>query len=373
MTFVIQAIGVVSFSIVFMFFDNNLFSNNLYKARISKEKEDNIQNDHHEENKDILLVKNDKDKDNKKRDDSVHKHDHDHKKQAENSDDHHNDNHYDDKQNPDQPENPHHQQQDEKDFDLNTLYEEKYNAQKTNFLKDFLALLKQPIFMFSSLSITSILFVSNAMTFWTTNYLTVVMGFNETLVTTYFIAAVVTAPVGGIIAGGAIVQKIFDGYDKKHSILYICFALTLSSFFIPPIYFLDDLIWIILMLWGLLFFGASAIPNLQGISISCLPAKLRASGNSICNLFIFGIGFTVSPLFYGALFDAFGDKDKKLPYVLTLSFGFVALVFSVLCGIFRYRHFNKKEKIHEIKEIERLERLNKLLEEEEKAEKTQKT
>lgn len=171
------------------------------------------------------------------------------------------------------------------------------------------------------------------------------MGFDPTRVNTMFIIVTLTAPVSGIVIGGFLVHKYCGGYDKKHSILFVAIALALSSIFVLPIYFLDNFYLISGCLWLFLFLGANAIPTIQGIAISSPPQKLRGSANSLCNLVIFGIGFSGAPFLYGFLYDHMKDYNKRLPFLLTLSFGFLGTIFSIICMFLRYRNFRQKEEL----------------------------
>lgn len=154
-----------------------------------------------------------------------------------------------------------------------------------------------------------------------------------------FVIICATAPTSGVVVGGIFVQKVLNGYESKHSITFVCFQLLLCSVFILPIYFFESLFTISLMLWLLLFFGGSVVPILQGISISTLPHSLRASGNSLCNLSIYTFGFAFAPLFYGTVFDLTKDFDPKMSFVVTLCWGVVSFVASLLCAMFRFQRF----------------------------------
>jgi MFS family permease len=221
----------------------------------------------------------------------------------------------------------------------------------------------------SVISMTFLYFISTALTFWSTDYLTKVMKFDKPEVMTAFIIILTTSPTGGVVFGGIFVQKYIGGYEQKHSIAFVCFQLLISSLFILPVYVLNELWTISLMLWLLLFFGGSTIPILQGITISSLPHSLRASGNSICNLSIYTLGFSLAPLFYGAVFDWTEKKDPKISFVVTLSWGLASLIFSVICGIYRYRRFNdpKSQENRNLETLQGREHENNVTELEEKS------
>ena len=194
-------------------------------------------------------------------------------------------------------------------------------------------------------------FISTALTFWTTDYLTNVMNFDKDNVYRAFILITITGPLLGVIYGGIVVQKLFGGYEQRHSIAFVWFHLLIAGLLVIPIYFLNSLISLSIVIWLLLFFGGSTIPTLQGITISSLPHSLRASGNSMNNLLIYTLGFSAAPLFYGAIYDKTKDNDPRLAFVLTLSWGGVSFIFATLCAAFRYMKFNDS-KSQENKNIE---------------------
>jgi len=326
--FIIQAIGVGFFSISYLFFDDKLFSNNLnkykdhdpdYEEIVKANQETGVNNSNSHNNT------SDNSKGESKKEEEILSKEETSKVKEENI------------------------VIERKPSEI-SRFQPSFNPEKSHYLHDFVKLVKQPVYIFACLSITCLFFISTAMTFWTTDYLTNVMEFEDGAVTTSFIIISLSGPVSGLILGGIIVHKLFGGYEKTKSILFVNFCLFMASLFVVPIYFLNSLLLISGCLWFLLFFGAATIPTLQGITICSLPPKLRSSGNSVCNLLIFTGGFSAAPFFYGALFDAFKDTDKRLAFLITLSFGFIGLILSIICAIFRFKKLNKKKHAYSMAE-----------------------
>lgn len=196
------------------------------------------------------------------------------------------------------------------------------------------------------------MFVSTAITFWTTDYLVKVLKFNGDEAKNVFITLSLTSPILGIILGGLFVQKVFKGYESKNSILFVCIMLLIGSCLVPLVYFQSELIMFGVVLWLLLFFGSSTLPTIQGISISSLPKKLRSSGNSLYNLLMFTFGFSPGPFVYGFLYDR-TNNIPKLAYTVTLSWCFIGLIFAIICAFFRYGKFRdpNSQENKNIKEI----------------------
>lgn len=184
-----------------------------------------------------------------------------------------------------------------------------------------------------------------------------VMKFDKDEVEKFYIFICTTGPPLGLIFGGIFVQKVYGGYEYKNSIIFVVIQMVLSTSFIIPVYFLNSIWSISICLWFLLFFGASTIPTLQGIAISSLKFNLRASGNSLTNLLINTLGFSAAPFFYGWIFELTKEKDPKLSFALTLMWGFVALIFSIVCLIFRFKKF-KDPNSQENKNIEIIYQMN---------------
>lgn len=111
-------------------------------------------------------------------------------------------------------------------------------------------------------------------------------------------------------------------------------SLVLAMIILIPEYYTNNIIGSSVCFWLLLFFGAGCVPTLQGIIVCDLPPDLRASGNSLCNLFIFGLAWSLSPIFYGGLFDKL--SDNHLPMTLSCSIGAFGLLFSSIIACIKY-------------------------------------
>ena len=138
--------------------------------------------------------------------------------------------------------------------------------------------------MLSAISLTFLYFISTALTFWCTDFYITVMGFDKDTSMVCFIVVAVSAPIIGVIYGGIVVQKYFGGYEHKNASYFVIIHLILAASCTLPPYWISNLPAMSINVWCLLALGGSCIPTLQGIVISSLPHKLRASGNSICNL-----------------------------------------------------------------------------------------
>lgn len=217
-----------------------------------------------------------------------------------------------------------------------------------SYINDIFSLIKEPVYMLSCLSSTSLIFISTGITFWTSDYMKQVLHESDDVIKFYFITVSLSSPILGILLGGLIITKFFNGYDGKYSILFVTTMLLLGSGLIPVIYFQSTIFSFSAVLWALLFFGSSTIPTLQGISIGSIPIQLKHSANSLYNLILFLFGFSPGPFLYGFINDRIKTNNPKLAYMIMISFCGFALLFSMICGVIRYKKYDYYSKINEI-------------------------
>ena len=122
----------------------------------------------------------------------------------------------------------------------------------------------------------------------------------------------ITAPLSGVIVGGTISDK-YGGYKGKNVIkaIKMCIAFGLVSFvFAFPMGFLFQFIYLSVLLWTFLFFGAAIIPIGTGIMISAVPKDCQATSSSISQLIFNLFGYFFSPMLTGYIMDKFVDKRQ---------------------------------------------------------------
>lgn len=207
-------------------------------------------------------------------------------------------------------------------------------------------LFKEKVFVFSSLSISILLYISTVITFWVSDYLKNVLKMDPDTIFILFVITCVTAPALGIVGGGLIVQKS-GGYESKHSILYCfvfsCIAGGLAILSLTPV--MDSVIGFGIVLWLFLFFGGALIPNMVGILLDSLTSRtLKGAGNSLNLIINATIGYLPGPYIYGVMYESMKDTHPKLPFSLSLLFSWVGVLFILFAMIFRYRKFSKNEK-----------------------------
>ena len=105
-----------------------------------------------------------------------------------------------------------------------------------------------------------------------------------------------------------------------------------------PIGFLQSVIYVSVLLWTLLFFGAALIPVSTGIMISCVSKDAQATSSSVSQLIFNLFGYFLSPLLSGIIMDTFENKydGYKWGMRITLWWSFFAAAFGGLALLTAY-------------------------------------
>lgn len=191
------------------------------------------------------------------------------------------------------------------------------------------------------MGITSLIFVSTAIVFWSNDYCRNVLFAKQGEILSVFIIVCLSGPILGILAGGAVIDKFAGGYEGKHSLTYGLVFVSLAMASGLPVRVADTLYTFALILWGILFFGGASIPSIQGVMISSLKPDQRASGYSISNIFLNGLGFLPAPFLYGFIYELSKKNDPKLAMMVTLYSSAVGAVFIVLAMMYRLKHWDR--------------------------------
>ena len=210
---------------------------------------------------------------------------------------------------------------------------------KESVFQRFCEIVKEPVFIFTCISITSLLFISTAIIFWGTDYCTNVLHGDHKTVLEGFVLVSISGPVLGIIVGGAIVQKYAGGYEGKNSIMFALLFALLAFASALPFRYMETAESFSICLWGVLFFGGCVIPNLQGIMISSLKNDLRAAGNSVSNILQNLLGFLPAPVVYGFIYEKTKKSDPKAAMTFVLYYSIVGITFGGIAMY--YRNFKK--------------------------------
>jgi hypothetical protein len=130
------------------------------------------------------------------------------------------------------------------------------------------------------LAITGFYYIVAGIQYWTVNYMTQVLHASYATATLYFAFTAFFAPISGVMFGGAVIS-LYGGYNTKRSREIILIIGWICTAFCIPIPIVDHFTSFGVLIFGLLFFGASLLPSLTGLMLNSVPDHQRASANSL--------------------------------------------------------------------------------------------
>ena len=142
----------------------------------------------------------------------------------------------------------------------------KEKKKQNNFIKTIKNLpyfLKNPVFCFSVLGLSTLCFVITVIQFWGSKYMEKVIMMEQSRVHFTFIIVCLTAPTLGVIIGG-ILTSCIGGYDKIAA-NYLCLIGALGATLLAiPLPFMNSLWGFTGFLYGVLVFGGIIFPSILG-------------------------------------------------------------------------------------------------------------
>ena len=210
--------------------------------------------------------------------------------------------------------------------------------------------LSKTLYITITLGITSLYFIVTGIQFWITKYLIEILRTDPLIVNMIFSLISITAPLFGVLFGGTISDR-YGGYKDKNETkaLEMCVLFGLVSFvFAFPMGFLFQIVYLSILLWTFLFFGASIIPISTGIMISCVPKDCQATSSSISQLIFNLLGYFSSPMITGFIMDRFDNEKRGFIWGMRVIFWWViiALMFFIISYFVSYDNY-KNNKIAE--------------------------
>ena len=201
------------------------------------------------------------------------------------------------------------------------------------------------LYVLITLALTSIYFIVTGIQFWITKYLIEILNVEPIVVNVIFSIISITAPLSGVLFGGTISDK-YGGYKGKNETkaLQMCSAFGILAFFFGlPMGFMFQIIYLSILLWTFLFFGAAIIPIGTGVMISSVPKDCQATSSSISQLVFNLLGYFCSPMITGFIMDRFEDEKLGFIWGMRVVFFWVifALFFVVSSYFVSYRNFKR--------------------------------
>ena len=203
--------------------------------------------------------------------------------------------------------------------------------------------LTNPLYLTVTFGLCSIYFIVTGIQFWMTEYMIGILGIQPVIVVIVFSLTSVTAPLSGVFVGGVFADK-YGGYKGKNIVkaIKLCVAFGFISFvFAFPMGFLFDLVYLSVLLWTFLFFGAAIIPVGTGIMISSVRKDCQATSSSLSQLIFNLFGYFFSPILTGFIMDNFEDRRIGFIWGMRVVFWWVnfALIFLIISWIVAYRKY----------------------------------
>lgn len=156
----------------------------------------------------------------------------------------------------------------------NSLRKHRMDTIETSNLKIYcsqaIAVICNSLYICVAFGLCSMFFIVTGVQFWITSYLIDILGYNPIQVVIIYSTISITAPLSGILVGGTFADK-YGGYKGKNTVkaIKLCCAFGVIAFvFAFPLGFLTSLIYISVLLWAFLFFGAAIVPVGTGIMVS---------------------------------------------------------------------------------------------------------
>ena len=207
--------------------------------------------------------------------------------------------------------------------------------------------LSNTLYVTITLGMTSLYFIVTGIQFWITKYLIEILSIDPLIVNIIFSLISITAPLFGVLFGGTISDK-YGGYKGKNETkaIQMCVGFGLVSFvFAFPLGFLFQIVYLSILLWTFLFFGASMIPIGTGVMISSVPKDCQATSSSISQLVFNLFGYFCSPMITGFIMDRFDDEKQGFIWGMRVVFwwAIIALMFFIISYFVSYANFKKNK------------------------------
>jgi MFS family permease len=107
--------------------------------------------------------------------------------------------------------------------------------------------------------------------------------------------------------------------------------------------FLYDVLYLAVLLWTFLFFGAACIPIGTGIMISSVRKDCQATSSSLSQLIFNLLGYFLSPILTGFVMDCFEEKRMGFIWGMRVVYWWVifAVVYFLASFIIAYKKYEK--------------------------------
>ena len=213
-----------------------------------------------------------------------------------------------------------------------------------NYFQKLKVLMNYKVFIYSVISMSILIYIITGVQYWVTDYLDAILGIKSQKDRLFlFTVACFTAPVLGVLIGTEIKNRLCQQNMRK-SLLFCSLLGILACISSIPVPITLNLLYFIIFMWLVLFFGAGIVPVLTSIIINSVPEEHMASGNSISNFLTNALGYLPAPYIYGILSDISGDLGV-LGMKVTMWISIPGMLFLCLASYIAINDDSYKDKI----------------------------
>jgi MFS family permease len=207
---------------------------------------------------------------------------------------------------------------------------------KPRYLKYFIF----KTFMLCVSAISVFQFINAAIQYWASDYMKIVMDLDDDSVFKAYVITCVTGPVAGIFVGG-LVGQLFGGYHSRKSLFICCIFAFFAICCGIPITLVNKLAPFCACLWLFLFFSSCLYPIIVGTSLTELPPKYRAAGQSLIVFLYTALGFLPAPAVYGIIYDKTYIRSPRFALGFTVLYSIVGLIILIIAAFIRDKRFRE--------------------------------
>jgi len=168
----------------------------------------------------------------------------------------------------------------------------------------------------------------------------------ELAYTSYTLTAI-TAPVMGVLLGGAATHLV-GGYTHPKALKMLTYVSLIGTTIALPLPLIDSYKAYLILFWLCLFMGGFIMPGLTGIMIHDAPKKEWAIANSVAFFSYNCFGYIPGPLVYGFI-SKITPPDSRIGMTVLV----YALILSFILLLFACVGFKIKESAKNIRKIEK--------------------
>ena len=214
-----------------------------------------------------------------------------------------------------------------------------------SILKNFKKILSNKIYLYTTLSNSTIWFGMSVVQYWGDKYMEKVLHMEKSERFIAFGCLCILGPIVGILVGGIICSKL-GGYENKKSMIFLIILIFMGSIISELAAVHTIKILFIILSWFFLFFTCAAIPAETGIIISSLENNLRGDGFALTNCINNLMGNFPASYFFSLVSDLFEkkitDENKnykhyRYAWCISMGYNFIGLILIIIAGIYRFK------------------------------------